>query len=347
MAAPRASVFRIMRYCNECGESHSRNDDCYALKKVRTMSTRGSTVAAKLAAQSSSKEEVTELTASFSTMTFEEREKRTKEAIEEVEAELRLADLEAKLQNLRDERDKLRRRTDEESKGAAPDVRVSTPAVLSGLQQTGLPPPSWEDGHMKNTGFSDYGRSRRHSRERHRRYSRSRSDSSESRRRRSKWLLKHHTVGGKEVRKLNAYELIAASSLWCLEIQNLNISDYRAFLEHIALLAIRAKDDYYKDSAHVDYVLAVRRAAEKIGFAAFSKEHAGDSVVHYGPQNMKQRRQSFSAFGKRRSPGPTAKRPCYAWNSDTGCMRTEDECRYSHTCAKCGSKSHKRAKCKD
>ena len=32
-----------------------------------------------------------------------------------------------------------------------------------------------------------------------------------------KCLLKCHTFGGKDVRKLNAYGLIAASTLWCLE----------------------------------------------------------------------------------------------------------------------------------
>ena len=70
-------------------------------------------------------------------------------------------------------------------------------------------------------------------------------------------------MDGKDVCKLNAYELIAASILWCLEIQNLTTIDYKAFLEHLCIIAIRAKDNYYHDSAHVDYVLAVKRMVEK------------------------------------------------------------------------------------
>ena len=74
--------------------------------------------------------------------------------------------------------------------------------------------------------------------------------------------------------------------MWCLEIQTLSTKDYRAFLEHLCLIAIRAKDNYYKDSAHVDYILAVRKMVEKEGFAAFAKENSRESVVHYGHQNM-------------------------------------------------------------
>ena len=90
-----------------------------------------------------------------------------------------------------------------------------------------------------------------------------------------------HTVGGKDVRKLNTYELIAASILWFLEIQNLTTADYKAFLEHLCLIAIRAKDNYH-DSAHVDYVLAVRHMAEKQGFAAFSNENSSLWPSKYG-----------------------------------------------------------------
>ena len=332
-----------MPYCNYCGEIHGKKDACCVANQTTTMSTRSATAAAKLAAQSGARDEVGDLATSFTSLSVEQKEKQTKEAIEQVEAEIRLAELESRLQLLKEERDKVRGRTAMATKGAVPDGRVSTPAPPLGFRQEEedggpelrLPPPTWEDEHHRREGFSDYGRSRRRSRDCHRHRSRSRSDSSETRRRRSKWLLKHHTVGGKDVRKLNAYELIAASSLWCLEIQNLTVADYKAFIEHICLIAIRAKDDYYKDSAHVDYVLAVRRAAEKLGFRAFSKEFSGDSVVHYGPQNMKQRRSTYSTYGKKRSPGSQSKRPCYSWNSDSGCFRTEDECRYNHSCAKC------------
>ena len=137
-----------------------------------------------------------------------------------------------------------------------------------------LPPPSWPEEQHHPDGYSNYGHSRKRSRDSRRR-SHSRSDSSETRHRRSKWLLKRHTIGGKEVRKLNAYELIAASIMWGLDIPSLMTTDYKAFLEHLCLIAVRAKDNYYRDSAHVDYVLAIRHMAEKQGFAAFSKENSG------------------------------------------------------------------------
>ena len=107
---------------------------------------------------------------------------------------------------------------------------------------------------------------------------------------------------------MNAYKLIAASIMWCLESETLSTKDYRAFLEHLCLIAIRAKDNSYKDSAHVDYVLAVRRMAEKDSFAAFAKENSGESIVHYGPQNMLTRRTQYNTYRKR-SPMRDMKRP--------------------------------------
>ena len=64
---------------------------------------------------------------------------------------------------------------------------------------------------------------------------------------------------------MNAYELIAASCLWYLDIQNLTIQDYEAFLKHVMLISIKTKDSYYTNCAHVAYVLAVQRLAEKEG----------------------------------------------------------------------------------
>ena len=140
-----------------------------------------------------------------------------------------------------------------------------------------------------------------------------------------------------EYTKLNAYELIAVSILWCLDIQSLTTTDYKAFLKHLCRIAIRAKDNCYKDGEHVDYVLAICCMVEKLGFATFSKENSGESIVHYGPQSMLPIKSLYSSH-KKRSPISLSKRPCYAWNAESGCSRTEDECRYSHTCAKCGSK---------
>ena len=94
-------------------------------------------------------------------------------------------------------------------------------------------------------------------------------------------------VSGKDVRRLNPHELIAASCLWCRDIQELTRADNRAFIEHIYFISIHTKDDYFKDSAHVDYVLSVHRSAEYAGFATFSKLCDSKSVVHYGTQNAK------------------------------------------------------------
>ena len=100
-----------MQYCNHCAEAHSKRAPCPAIRKTKTMSTRSSTVAAKLATQGSSHEEMDELTSSFTTLSFEEPEKRTKQTIEEVEADIRLAELEECLERLQDHRDQLRKGT--------------------------------------------------------------------------------------------------------------------------------------------------------------------------------------------------------------------------------------------
>ena len=92
--------------------------------------------------------------------------------------------------------------------------------------------------------------------------------------------------------------------------------------------------------------MPIRSMAEKIGFAAFSKENSGESIVHYGPQSMISAKRSYTPY-KKRSPVSVIKRPCYAWSAELGCFRNEDECRYAHQCAKCGSKMHRRAKCRE
>ena len=89
-------------------------------------------------------------------------------------------------------------------------------------------------------------------------------------------------------------------------------------------VATRGKDNYNRDSTHVDYVLAVRHMAEKLGFAAFSKENSDESIIHYGPQNMVGHRSPFNSY-KKCSAASLAKRPCYSWNVDAGYFRTEDE----------------------
>ena len=67
------------------------------------------------------------------------------------------------------------------------------------------------------------------------------------------------------------------------------MADYRAFMEHLHIISSRAKDEYFKDSAHVEYAMAVRRNAESLGFAAFAKANDEESVLHYGAHNARAR----------------------------------------------------------
>ena len=160
--------------------------------------------------------------------------------------------------------------------------------------------------------------------------------------------MKRFTVGSKDVKKLNAYELIGASIKWCLNIDKLTVCDHRAFLEHLYFLSIRAMHDDFKDSAHVEYDSAIRKVAEVEGFAAFTSANNGISVIHYGAQNMRQKKAYGGAHNYgRRSTGNTheGKRCCFKWNRESGCASTDDKCPYNHRCAKCGSKSHPKHKC--
>ena len=150
------------------------------------------------------------------------------------------------------------------------------------------------------------------------------------------------------MRKLNAYELIGASVLWCLDIAELTVADLRAFLDHIYFIAIRAMHDDFKDAAHVEYDAAIRKLAEAHGFAAFSKLYNGASVIHYGAQNMRTKRQGGAVSTiARRTGGFTheGKRSCYRWNKESGCAKSEESCGFGHWCSKCGSKGHTRVKC--
>ena len=218
-----------MKYCDYCGEIHKKRDPC-PVAITKTMSTRSNTVTAKLA-RAGSTGNVDDITNSLHTLSFEEREKRTLEAIEDVDAKIHLAELEERLSKLKEQRDSRRRRGAATPPGMASYLGADQDDAVN---KCTLPPPSWREEQHQLDGHSDYSHSRRRSRDsRHR--SRSRSDSSETRRRCSKWLLKRHTIGGKEVRKLNAYELIAASIMWCLDIPSLMTKDYRAFLEHLCL----------------------------------------------------------------------------------------------------------------
>ena len=133
-------------------------------------------------------------------------------------------------------------------------------------------------------GYSDFGCSR----SQHSRHSSSGSGSrsSSTHRKRSEWSIKCYTMSGKEVQKLNCYELITASIRWCLDIEDLTVKDLHAFLGHINFLSSHAHNDDFKDSTHVDYDKDIRKLAEVEGFAAFEAKYTGLSMFHYRTQNM-------------------------------------------------------------
>ena len=121
------------------------------------------------------------------------------------------------------------------------------------------------------------------------------------------------------------------------------ITDYRALLEHMAFISNRAMLGDFRDSAHVEYDMAITRKEELVGFAAFDKEYTGISVLHYGTQHMKQRPQF--RLSTRFSQGQ--KHSCYKWNSENGCPKTEADCNFGHFCSKCSLHLHRQIKCRD
>ena len=129
-------------------------------------------------------------------------------------------------------------------------------------------------------------------------------------------------MSGKEVRKLNCYELIVASIHWCLDIDSVTVTDLRAFLEHLKCLASRVKNDDFREVSHVGYDTDVRKLAETEGFQAFDSKKKGISMFQYGTQNMKPKRPTvrksttFSNYGKV---------GCYRRNRESGCSRTDEQ----------------------
>ena len=134
------------------------------------------------------------------------------------------------------------------------------------------------------------------------------------------------------MKKLNTYELIGAYVRWVLHIEGLTISDYKSFLPHIKFLSVHAMHDHFMDSAHTEYDTTVCHLAEMEGFAAFGSENNGLSVIHYGVQNMHQK-QLKSSPGNIKRPsefGKDGKKPCFIWNHEFGCIKTEEEYGYGH-----------------
>ena len=78
-----------------------------------------------------------ELTSSFTMLSFEEREKRTKQAIEEVEADIQLAELEECLERLQDQRDLLRKGMQVTSSRQEVERGSRTPPAVASFQGAG------------------------------------------------------------------------------------------------------------------------------------------------------------------------------------------------------------------
>ena len=91
-------IWTMPRYCDHCSMSHSVHEACYTSKASTNMATRSATVAAKLAAQTAPGED---LASSFTALSMEEQERKTREEIEELEAEICLEELQARLEFLK------------------------------------------------------------------------------------------------------------------------------------------------------------------------------------------------------------------------------------------------------
>ena len=191
-------------------------------------------------------------------------------------------------------------------------------------------------------------------RRRHRRSKRTSSTSSSDRtpsrerRRKSKWSLRRYTEDRKEVKKLNAYELIEASCSWFFDQEDLTTMKYCHFMKHIAFLAAKAKADKFLDCAHVHYDLAIRKLCVKQGFAAFTAGNSDLALKYYAFENLKPKRLGTGT----KAPATRAfvkdgKRPCYDYNKVDGCTKSAGSCPYGHWCARCGSKAHKKSTCRN
>ena len=330
-------------FCGICGASHKAEDDeaCSRYLEQGAAATSASTTRAtrqssKNMSKSNLGEDMSDLSAGVSSMSLEERERSALASIAHMELMQRVAEAEARRDRMM--RDMEKQQTEEETDRQIQDGATTVTTVAELLPKT--------DAVV--SGYSTYGTARGRSRERRRARSTSRSRSTSSKRRRSKWSLKRFTIGGKEVRKLNAYELMLASITWCQSIEGLSIVDMRAFLDHMALIANRAMHDDFKDGAHYEYDCTIRKMAEKLGFAAFSRENQGTSITHYGTQNLRPRSTVLYKQAPARrydQPSREGKRSCYRFNREGGCTLTEDRCGFGHYCSKCSSKSHGKHSC--
>lgn len=298
------------------------------------------TTALKMASKAVKEEEAAGMATAVAKLTLQERESTAEKDIEEMELRRRVRRLEAK-------RERMRR--DEELAIEGQEPHDAQP--VGGEEAA----PRQEEVRLEQdagVGHSNYGRSRRHSRGRrcHRHNSSSSRSRSSSKRRKGKWSLRKFTFAEKKVRNLNPHELIHATTKWALNIECMTVADHRALLEHIGFLSLRAMTNDFRDVAHIEYDRAIRKQAELSGFSSFGTANNGTSVSYYGPQSMKFKKEQRGDYNGKRAGGvrhATDNRVCFRWNSEAGCLKTEEDCIFGHCCAKCGSKGHRRQKCKD
>lgn len=322
-------------FCNPCGKIHGgprcipdvKREDA-AGNNIR-ITRKFSAVKMATAGDSSDDRVVEEITKDVRDLCIDEGERRVREEIRQLERDKRMFEL-------------VKRRDVLEKERAARDTAKPSPSEAGGA------PAATQDA-----GHSTYGEVSRRSRTRHRR-SRSHSNSSSrsrtrstSRRRKSKWTLKNHTEDKKEVRKLSIAELQEASCLWFLSLDGVTLKDAQSLFSHLAYMASKAKHELFKDTAHTRYDTAIRKMAEKEGFAAFTAGNAAASLIHYGHEAIRAKTKSSVTTAAKglKTFERGGKRACFPWNKEVGCDRREDDCDFGHWCSKCGSRSHKRTKC--
>lgn len=331
-------------YCSSCGGLHKK-EDCASCNMADESPKRRNTRSAKQ--KQGKKQDESELSDSCgesTTLTLEEQKQAAKKEIERLELEEEVAKLITKRNRLR-LRGRERRVEDSKEKedGGESAGRIQRARETSRDDET-------DDSEECTSSTSRRHTPRSRDRRRHRRRRGSSSSSSSrsaSRRRKRKWALKKYVSEEKDLKKANCYELIGATAEWVLDKDNMSISDYKAMFEHVSFLTERAKLNEYYDKSHVDYDKAIRRLALREGFAAFGMANQRLSVRYYGSHHLRFKRSSNFRNGGPRNQGHGGKRVCYAWNGESGCPRSEQECRFGHYCSTCHSKGHKKSKCKE
>ena len=285
-----------VEFCYACGNQHDPTDTdlCKSLVASESRTTRSSAKMAKAMA----KDPVTEIEASVSSLSLEERRTQTLREIEELRLEDEVAQLEETRNELLHKRELRNQRKLPSS--ATAEGGQHKPELMSEFD-TEMERPLEKAG----TGYSNYGHSRRLSRDgrRQRHSSSSSSSGSIERKRRSNWSLKHHTIAKKDVRKLNCHELVCATKGWALDIPEMTTADHRALWQHLNFISHRARHNDFVDMAHVEYDLSIRKMAESMGFKAFSNSNNGSSVIHYGAQNMQVKKPNVGAVDGRKRLG--------------------------------------------